>query len=130
MFGANELKAKIAISDKKVECPVKGCSVKVERQRKVFMRDSKFKCTKHGIYISPSTFEYGSEQDNLLWKSSEDRALLKSLKGAKRESRMARDNSEDALSWNVFRFLERSGLLLPWIESIIAAGQKIPGFGR
>ena len=118
MLGANDLKLNITITEAEVECPVKECTEKVERQRKSFTRASKFRCPLHGLYISPSTFEYESQEDNLLWKSPEDLTLLKSLKRAKRESRMARDNSEDALSWNVFRFLERSKELLPWVESI------------
>lgn len=118
MFGAKELKPKIAITETEVECPVKRCPEKVARQRKSFRRATKFRCPRHGIHISPSTFEYDSEEDNILWKSPSDTALLKLLKQAKRESRIARDNSEDALSWNVFRFLERSKALLPWVESI------------
>jgi len=44
------------------------------------------------------------------------------VKGCKeiveRESRMARDNSEDAVSWNVFRFLERNNLIEGFLSSI------------
>jgi len=58
MFGIKELKGSIKITKTTVECPVKGCSEKVERQRKVFKRENRFKCLKHNIYISPSTFEY------------------------------------------------------------------------
>jgi hypothetical protein len=65
----------------------------------------------HKIYISPSTFEYSTEKENLLWGSPEDLALLEKIKSVKRESRIARDNSEDALCWNTFRFLEKNGLL-------------------
>jgi len=36
----------------------------------------------------------------------------------KRESRMSRDNSEDAVSWNVFRFLERNNLIEGFLSSI------------
>ena len=62
-----------------------------------------FKCPKHNIYISPTTFEYQSELDNLLWKDEADLDLLDRTKGVKRESRIARDRSEDAVTWNVFR---------------------------
>jgi hypothetical protein len=118
MFGASELKAKIVISDTEVECPVKDCSIRVSRQRKKFKRLQEFSCRTHQVYISPSTFKYEHEKDNLLCPSAHEIDLLKAVKGEKRESRIARDNSEDALSWNVFRFLERSDNLLPWIESI------------
>ena len=108
MFGANDLKTNITITETTVECPVKGCSETVTRQRKSFRREPQFQCPKHEIYISSSTFEYPSEADNLLWHDSEDLALLQAIKTVKRESRMARDNSEDALTWNVFRYLEKT----------------------
>lgn len=111
MFGMKELKPSIEINETSVECLVKDCSEKVERQRKVFKKEDRFKCPKHNIFISPSTFEYPSELDNLLWKESPDLELLEKIRTVKRESRMARDNSEDAVTWNVFRFLERNKLL-------------------
>lgn len=103
MFGADDLKARITVTDSTVECPVKDCTAIVERQRGSFTLDRRFHCTKHMIYISPSTFEYQREADNLLWRDPEDLALLQGIRVVKRESRMARDNSEDALIWNVFR---------------------------
>ena len=74
-----------------------------------------FRCPIHGIYISPSTWEYESESDNMLWDDAEDLDLFTRIKKAKRECRVARDNSEDALSWNVFRFLEKNAL----VESVL-----------
>jgi hypothetical protein len=111
LLGINELKEKIAVTEKTVECPVKGCGELVERQRKVFMREKKFLCPKHKIYISPSTFEYETEQENLLWFDNSDRDLFTKIKKVKRESRIARDNSEDALTWNIFRFLDKHGII-------------------
>ena len=123
MFGIEELKERIEITETTVGCPVKGCSEKVERQRVVFKKEHRFKCPKHNIVISPTTFEYPSELDNLLWKEKSDRELLERIKRWKRESRMARDNSEDAVSWNVFRFLERNNLIKEFLSSI--AGSPI-----
>lgn len=108
MLGVEELKEDIRITDKTVECPVKACSIGVERQRGEFRRDDTFKCPKHHIFISPSTFEYEDYRDNLLWKDRYDLQLLDKIFEVKRESRMARDNSEDAVTWNVFRFLEKN----------------------
>ncbi|MGE0083710.1 MAG: hypothetical protein AB7S75_04755 [Desulfococcaceae bacterium] len=34
--------------------------------------------------------------------------MLQNIKTVKRESRIARDNSEDALTWNVFRYLDKT----------------------
>ncbi len=119
MLGIEELKDSIEITETTVACPVKGCSEKVERQREVFKREERFKCPKHNIYISPTTFEYQSELDNLLWKDKDDLDLLKKIKTVKRESRIARDNSEDAVTWNVFRFLERNNLIESTLSTII-----------
>ncbi|MGB7063254.1 MAG: hypothetical protein WBF13_12985 [Candidatus Zixiibacteriota bacterium] len=118
MFGIEELKERIEITETTVECPVKGCNEKVERQRVVFKKEDRFKCPKHNIVISSTTFEYPSEVDNLLWKERSDGELLEKMGTVKRESRMARDNSEDAVSWNVFRFLERNNLIEDFLSSI------------
>ena len=122
MLGRKDLKPSIVVTDKTVECPVQGCVEKVARQRLKFRRDEKFKCPQHNIYISPSTFEYQQETDNLLWIDHSDLNLLNQIKDVKRESRMVRDNSEDAVSWNVFRFLERNQL----IESVLSSLIRFP----
>ena len=119
MYGLKELKQHIQITDDTVECPVKKCNHLVRRQRKSFKRDLEFYCPDHGIYISPSTFEYENVKDNLLWKDANDLKLLENIFKVKRESRMARNNSEDALSWNVFRYLEKTNQL-DWYLSIIS----------
>jgi len=118
MFGMKELKNKIIVTEQKVECPVKGCSHFVERQQKYFRAEAEFRCPSHNIYISPSTFEYEHYLDNILWKHKSDIELLKRIETVKRESRIARDNSEDAVTWNVFRFLEKNGLISSYISSI------------
>src|SRR3972149_287869 len=99
MHGLRDLKPHIKITPNNVECPIRECTKFVERQRRFFKREERFRCSEHKIYISPTTFEYDCEEDNLLWKSTADLALLKAIKTGKRESRIARDNSEDALSW-------------------------------
>jgi hypothetical protein len=124
MLGMGELKESIEITETTVECPVKGCIEKVERQREVFKREERYKCPKHNIYISPSTFEYQSELDNLLWKDKADLSLFKRIKKVKRESRIARDNSEDAVTWNVFRFLERKCLIEEFLNVLVGKASK------
>ncbi|MCK4244581.1 MAG: hypothetical protein KAX20_03040 [Candidatus Omnitrophica bacterium] len=119
MFGTDRLKDKInKVNNTFVECPVKGCREKVKRQRKRFKRELEFMCKTHHIYISPTTFEYQDEFDNILWKDKTDKDLLKRIKGVKRECRMEHDNSEDAVTWNVFRFLERNKLLSGFLGKI------------
>ncbi|MDF1541423.1 MAG: hypothetical protein P1Q69_21165 [Candidatus Thorarchaeota archaeon] len=124
MFGIEELKHTIEVTSTTVECPVKGCNEFVERQRGSFKTENRFRCPKHRIVISPSTFEYPNELDNLLWKDTEDLELLHRIMKKKRESRMARDNSEDALSWNVFRFLEKNSLVEGFLDSITRTSPK------
>lgn len=126
MFSLQDLKAKINITSDSVECPVKGCQTIVERQRKKFKTEQKFQCKTHQIFIGPSTFEYPDEFHNLLWKDKEDLDLLGRIKRVKRESRIARDNSEDAVTWNVYRFLEKKGLVKPLIKKTIGTDQDNP----
>jgi hypothetical protein len=118
ILGLRELKAQINISPSSVECPVKDCQVQVERQKKRFQTESKYQCPTHKIFISPSTFEYPEDVNNLLWKEKDDLDLLNNIKTVKRESRMARDNSEDAATWNVFRFLEKHDLIKTFMNRI------------
>src|SRR5687768_13532494 len=113
MLGWNDLKHSVRLTDTAVECPVLGCHHAVERQRNRFLLEPRFQCPEHKLHISPSTFEYSSEFENMLWTDASDRALWAQIKtpGIKRESRIARDNSEDAVTWNVFRLFERRRLL-------------------
>ena len=124
MYGIQELKTSTS-AEGLVECPVRGCKMQVPRMRKGGLNLSNKKsdlseyyCDKHKIYISPTTFEYESELDNILWKDDLDLNLWQSIKTAKRESRIARENSEDALTWNVFRYLEKADLLDEYLSSI------------
>ena len=126
MFGTSELKTNIVVTETTVECPVRGCSEIVTRQRKSFKREPQFQCPNHQIYISPSTFEYQNETDNFLWRDPEDLTLLREIKTVKRESRMARDNSEDALTWNVFRYLEKTDQVASSLSSLIDASVISP----
>jgi len=107
-----------------VPCPVIGCSLWVERQRGTYKKDDMYKCQKHRIYISPSTFEYEDYESNLLWFDQDDKDLLDKIFGEKRESRMARERSEDAVTWNIFRYLEKSGLLEDYLDSMSRSGNE------
>src|SRR5579863_8550699 len=94
------------------------------RQQCVFQATDQFRCPVHGIFITSNTFEYASERDNMLWTEEHDLTLWESIKapGVKRECRVARDNSEDAVTWNVFRYLERQDLIAKFIELIAGPG--------
>lgn len=112
MYGFSELK-KTQLTSKTVPCPVLGCHHNAEKAKSGDkLRQRRFLCKQHHIYISPSTFAYENESDNILWGYD----ILQEHKADKRESRIARNNSEDALTWNVFRFMENAGLLIPWLS--------------
>lgn len=114
------MKEQITINPGWTECPVKGCIKPIPRKKRGDTREPiSFLCPDHKIFVTPSTFEYRDYKDNLLWRDKEDLALLHSISGVKRESRMGFDNSEDALSWNIFRFLEKEGLLNNFIARLI-----------
>jgi hypothetical protein len=123
MYEHKELKEKIFVTETSVDCPVKECNCKVDRQRKVFRKFNQFKCSEHKIYISHSTFEYENENENLLWTDEKDIELLDKIKKVKRESRMARNNSEDALTWNVFRYLDKNNQLSNFLSVVL--GQEV-----
>ncbi len=126
MHGLDDLKQQLRVTDATVECPVLGCGQTVTRQRNHFTWAEPFVCPEHSICISPSTWEYESEADNLLWCSPADLALLKAIKRDKREGRLQRDNSEDAVTFNVFRYLEtRPEVLAAVLEDM--AGEEATG---
>lgn len=118
MYGYDSLKPQIILSEVEVECPVKNCFTKVKRQRKVFKKEPQFKCPIHQIYISPSTYEYETEYDNIIWNDETDKKLFEEIKTVKRESRIARENSEDAVTFNVFRYLQKNNLLDLFLSNI------------
>jgi len=125
MFGWSNLKKYIRLPEGQVECPVDGCEKFVPRQSTHFKATADYRCPDHRIFISPSTFEYEDEKENMLWTEDDDIALWKCIKtpGVKRESRLARDNSEDSVTWNVFRFLDKQRLLSEFVN--LAAGDAV-----
>jgi hypothetical protein len=57
--------------------------------------------------------------DNLLWHDTSDRQLVAQIIGVKRvKAQLHHDSSEDAVTWNVFRFLEKSRLLSGLLEQL------------
>lgn len=122
MLGKDSLKSVIKIDKDagKIECPCIGCDTKVllRTSQKQRLNSPEFHCSRDHIYIAKSTFEYEDKFDNLLWKDAADRALLARIGVGKQDDRMGRETSEDAVTWNVFRYLETSDLLGPWLASL------------
>jgi hypothetical protein len=116
MYTVNDLKRKIEITDNKVECPVLGCKNTVNRKRRKDKDGKDFTCEKHRIIITPSTFIYQDLESNLICR--DDISLINKILLTKRESRLKNENSEDTVTWNVFRYLEKESLLLQWLNTI------------
>jgi hypothetical protein len=145
MFTMEELKRSIEITGTTVECPVRGCRTKVSKIGKkdlisldsyhgsaekekvgaVSQKLERYFCKEHRIYISPSTFIYENYGDNLLWYDEKDKKLLDKIFEVKRvKAQLYHDNSEDAVTWNVFRFLERNNLIEEFLSTVVGIPLK------
>jgi len=142
MFDIKRLKENVKPSDDKVECPVGGCGTKVKKmekgdlklldsylvKRKSDEEKQKFEdylCKQHKIYVTPSTFIYENFGDNLLWYNGKDKEVFDQIFEVKRvKAQLYHDNSEDAVTWNIFRFLERNGLIEGFLGLLIGTGLK------
>lgn len=127
MFGFDELKKKIEIQQDTIVCPIVGCGNRVKKMTKGILKSldaylekgegkredfDPYLCKEHKIYITPTTFIYEDLKDNLLRYDVVEEGLLNKIIVAKRvKAQLHHDNSEDAVTWNVFRFLERTKLL-------------------
>lgn len=126
MYGLGELKPSITVTDVAVECPVRGCRSHVQRQRGRFVTKPEFLCEEHGIYLSPSTHEYADVRRNfpLIGKADWD-LLHHEIATEKREThRLARERSEDAVTYNVFRSIEQAGRLAELCETFTGREQS------
>jgi len=144
MFGIEELKESIQQNETTIECPVKKCTrrVKIMHKGEPQLLDSYLAketthgqtqdlkdwfCPKHRIYITPSTFIYDNLRDNLLWYDEEDQSLIQKIMLAKRvKVQLFHDNSEDAVTWAVFRYLEKERLVSGFLGKLIGAIVKRP----
>lgn len=133
MLGLEKLKKKIEVEGDTIRCPVIGCENQVKKMTKGVLKSldgylekgesnrekfDQYLCKEHKIYITPTTFIYEDLRDNLLWYDA-DKDFLDKIIGAKRvKAQLHHDNSEDAVSWNVFRFLERSKLLSEFLAKL------------
>ena len=125
MFGYKDLKTKINKTSETIECPVKDCNQLIPRMKKGDSHNNpEFICPTCNITVTPSTFIYSDMLNNLLWKDQEDLAILEDIKKVKRVLyHLKHEKSEDALTWNVFRYLEKNGLIERFLSMVI--GQDI-----
>jgi hypothetical protein len=98
-------------------CPVRGC---VEASP----------CPTHHLALHSTrggfTYVHNDPWQNLLWADADDRARLTAILHGKRESRMGHEHSEDAVTWNVFRFFERHDCIAPAIRTIFPCPDSEP----
>lgn len=124
-YGINELNDVQQINDK-IRCHIKGCEtwVKKPNRNRTDYKDSL--CSKHGIYVHTTTYVFQDPLRNLLWHESEDTFLFAKVTENKRDQRFGHENSEDALTWNIFRAFHREkrlhklvGILAPNIKPLV-----------
>jgi hypothetical protein len=72
--------------------------------------------------VAASTFAYEREADNLLWTRKDDLAVLNGGRRRGWDLGLAYENSERAVTWNVFRWLEVSGVLPGLLEHVLRRG--------
>jgi hypothetical protein len=139
MFGWAELKKKIEVEGDTIICPIIGCENQVRKMTKSVPKSldaylgkgeddrekfDQYLCKEHKIYITPTTFIYEDLRDNLLWYDA-DKDLLDEIMKVKRvKAQLHHDASEDAVTWNVFRFLERNNLVEMTLSSIFGITLK------
>ena len=141
MFGSEELKKKFEIEGDTILCPVIGCGNQVKKMTKGVLKSldaylekgesnrekfDQYLCKEHKIYITPTTFIYEDLSDNLLWYDADKDFLDKIIVAKRVKAQLHHDNSEDAVTWNVFRFLERTKLLSGFLEGLHNSPAKSP----
>jgi hypothetical protein len=122
VFGVSVLKARLDAGTSDVCCPVRGCGYRVPLQPALFRVTAEYRCPLHRIYVAASTFAYEREADNLLWTKEDDLALLNGGRRRGWDRGLAYENSERAVTWNVFRWLEVSGVLPGFLEHVLGRG--------
>ena len=126
LYCYNDLRKKKEVSDELVQCPVEGCTTYVKRQTKQRRgRKDDFLCIEHGIYISPTTFQYEKLNDNLITPNLCDYQLLSNIFKVKTENRLRAEKSEDTVVWNVFRTLEKQNEILSVLPNLPGTNESL-----
>ncbi len=130
MFEFEKLKENIEKRNGTIACPVCGCNTKVKIMNRQALNSLKshlgketsrknfeqYFCKRHKIYITPSTFIYENYKDNLLWYNEDEHLIKEIIKGKRVKEQLYHSNSEDAVSWNIFRFLEKNNMICDFLE--------------
>jgi hypothetical protein len=125
MYLAKDLKQIRYATDDEVPCPVESCSKKVKRRmsNKGGFENMDYFCENCGIYVTPTTFVQKNWEDNILWNDDLDKLRL--LKEKKTEGRrFGHEVSEDAVTWNIFRYMEKNQRLGRYISKLTGTPAK------
>jgi len=117
-YGINELNNVPQINDK-ICCHIKGCDTRVKKPSRNTPYSKDSLCSKHGIYVHTKTYIYQDPLRNLLWHESEDTSLFAKVTKNKRDQRFGHENSEDALTWNIFRAFHREKRLHNLVDILV-----------
>lgn len=108
-FGISDIKNP---KDRNGYCPIIGCDTKVkEYPSRTQKNDSELNfCQKHGIFCRKSTYIYREKTENLIIdKDTFETTFNKKQENKKYDTeRIGYENSEDALTWNVFISLKQT----------------------
>jgi hypothetical protein len=116
MYGISTLKTRRPPDPTGVICPVRGCRHTVAPQPALLRLTAEFKCPAHKLFLSETVCAHEKETDNVLWSEGDHLRLLREARGSRPAPTLGSESSEDALSWNVFRWLEASGSLPALLE--------------
>lgn len=123
-LGDLELKVSRKRNDGKLKCVVKGCSHWLQPPS----RKPKHKgeaCPDHAIRVhSGGTYSYVDYQRNLIVDADYFAEQIRGHPFKVESHRFGQERSEDAVSWNVFRSLQRAGLLHKVAE--LCTGRSVP----
>ena len=125
MYLARDLKKKRHATNYEVPCPIEGCSTKVKRRKsnRGTVKNLDYFCENCGIYVTPTTYVYQNWEDNILWQDDLDKLRL--LKEKKAEGRrFGHEKSEDAVTWNIFRYMEKNQLLSYYVSQLTDISSK------
>ncbi|GAB4243915.1 MAG: hypothetical protein Kow00129_03320 [Thermoleophilia bacterium] len=129
------LKPSVPLAEVRVSCPVRGCRVEVPYQEFPARATREYQCPVHRIYLAAGSFRYERETDNLLWAGRDSLNLLNTVRASLRGMSLGFDLSEEAVTWNVFGWLDRAGLLAELLEgwserSVLGAEAWYWGYSR
>lgn len=107
-YGVSDIKP---VKDLDHCCPIKGCDTRIDEypSREKPKDNSSNDCQKHKIYCRRNTYIYKDKLDNLIIDKELFRSIFEKQNNEKYDKRMGYENSEDALTWNVFVTLKKAG---------------------